>query len=105
MTFLKGDQGPVQFRRKLRLRIHCYVSEALQKHQEKMHWSSSSGFACSSEGNAGSECHIESTDNQGIVLISRLNLRQTIGACFFLLAHFISETPRGTHLQGWDGES
>lgn len=83
----------------------CYVSETLQKHQEKTHWSSSSGFACSSEGNAGSECHIESTENQDIVLISRLNLRQTIGACFFLLAHFISQTCRGTHLQGWDGES
>lgn len=68
-----------------------------------MHWSSSSGSACSPEGNACSECHTESTENQGIVLISRLNLWQTIQVCFLLLAHFISQTLRAAHLQGWCG--
>lgn len=81
-----------------------YVFEALQKHQEKMHWNSNSVPEGSPEGNGGSECHIESRENQGIVLISRLNLWQTTGVVFFLLACF-SQTPRGTQLQGWHGGS
>lgn len=104
MTFLKGDQGPNQEKMQAEDTLY-YVFEALQKHQKKMHWSCRSGSACSSEGNVGSECHTESTENQAIVLISRLNLWQTTGVCFFLLAHFISQIPRGARLQGWDGGS
>ena len=104
--FLKGFRGAVQFRRKLRLRITpvlCVWGSAAPKHQEKVHWGANSGSVYSPEGNVGFECHIETTENQSIILISRLNIWQTIGACFFLLACFSSQIPTGIHLQGWGG--
>jgi len=73
------------------------------KHQEKVHWGTNSGSTYSPEGNVGFERHVEIRQKQNIVLISSLNIWQTIGTFFFLLACFSSQIPRGTNPQGGGG--
>lgn len=68
-----------------------------------MHWGANSGSVYSPEGNVGFKCHTEITENQNTVLISGLNVWQTIGAWFLLLLCFGSQIPRGMHLQGLVG--